>query len=1172
MLQAFSTEINSPLKPPTQNKDGHQPNVNGRKASLSQGSGNAFGVISPSSATRPGTRRRETTDTNPFNAGLTSPTAGRYSREDSSPWAARRGNELRDSEPDDGDAGETQSKLPFGNLVRANTAGSANMGSLWGASNQASTPAGGGFGNFSLSGSSAVGDRKVGGGPGVPGGGSRLAHLMPREPQEGSASRTGDASQQSWRVRPRTDTDPFGDDSLSGSAVLGGAQDTDAADQGHSNRVGVLGTPAKASAGDFGMSGLNLGGHSGDDGPSSPSETNPYRSPHAERHGQEEDEGGPGHLPGLAGQGDAPPSFGSISRGFGQPAFDGSDRSQTSSVGAKGYPLGGLSGWPAPANPSTGTPSQDRPNFSNAFGSSLFSPVGDLQSPGLSNLSSVFGPGSAGLGTGSMGRNSKLGSLFPAAMQAQMQGHEGDQGTGDAFQDARTPGGHPLGAIGRGNLTGPVRDTSSPMRANRGMFEELFPSNDGARSHTALSGSDNQPPGTGSGPQSFTPVTGGMPFSAAPGMAEGPISQVRQMVMPDRMRWVYLDPQGHVQGPFTGLEMNDWYKANFFTPDLRVKKLEDQEFEPLGQLIRRIGNSREPFLVPQIGIPHGPAQQSGPFNPTAGAGAGGGSVVPPLSGVFPSFGRTLTADEQNNLERRKQEEQYMMAQQRDFMMRQQGMPKFPMQGPGLQHHSSAQSLQSQPSFGSMTSPIGVPPRQQAVGASGLQAGTLPEGQPGAPGAGQGNGEQYRPDDMAGLSAVERDILASMQRDDESGAQHQAGSGLNDNDDPEGFKERLKEFHELRARHASEQSAAVEAGETVKAATDASRLQGAGAGDQEQVTDDNGLSLTQQVQQTQAAAAATTLPALPGMPMPFPPPSSTTPLPAPTAQRARSNLPEQYSRSQTATPDATQPPPLAPWARDPGHEGQKGPSLKEIQEAEARKAARAEEAALAMRKAAMEQEATLLREKEKQTAAATTAAGLPASSTWGHGSPASATGPWVKPSSAKPVPTGPPTSGTAGKQKTLAEIQREEELRKQKVKDTTAHSVAVPANVSKSYANLAGKPTSLPGFGAQQAPAPPPGAGWSTVGAGGKVKTPGAATTPGAQPAAVGTAAVKVPVAVPPKAAPAPKSIPAGKTDANPAMEEFNRWVHSELSRGIANGTDSESSPFKSAPLSREVGH
>ena len=45
--------------------------------------------------------------------------------------------------------------------------------------------------------------------------------------------------------------------------------------------------------------------------------------------------------------------------------------------------------------------------------------------------------------------------------------------------------------------------------------------------------------------------------------------------------------------------MHDWFKAGFFGPDMLFKRVKDAEFEPLGQLVRRIGNSREPFLVPQ---------------------------------------------------------------------------------------------------------------------------------------------------------------------------------------------------------------------------------------------------------------------------------------------------------------------------------------------------------------------------------------------------------------------------------------------------------------------------------------------------------------------------------------------------------------------------------------------
>ena len=197
-----------------------------------------------------------------------------------------------------------------------------------------------------------------------------------------------------------------------------------------------------------------------------------------------------------------------------------------------------------------------------------------------------------------------------------------------------------------------------------------------------------------------------------------PQNQQRTMVMPDRMRWIYKDPQGNTQGTWTGLEMHDWFKAGFFSAELLVKKHEDPEFEPLGQLIRRIGNSREPFLVPQIGIPHGPPpgnQGGSPWSPGNAVAAGGsqtspsGAVQPPFAGAFPSFGTTLTAEQQNALERRKQEEQYLMARQKEYLAQQQALHKQMQQMHGvhpqqLHHHSSAHSLHSQPSYGSITSP------------------------------------------------------------------------------------------------------------------------------------------------------------------------------------------------------------------------------------------------------------------------------------------------------------------------------------------------------------------------------------------------------------------------------------------------------------------------------------
>ncbi|EFQ33985.1 GYF domain-containing protein [Colletotrichum graminicola M1.001] len=1183
--EAFAADVNSPLKAPIQKQEGNLgPGTNGRKPSLSHGNAAGYGLASPSSASRPGTRRRETTDSNPFGTGaLASPSAARFARGDDAFLFGRKNNDVKEQDPgEDEGAGQPQNqaqpKPPYGNLTRSNTTGNPSMGanisSLWGASSQTSVPGGSGGGGSSSSGgmgsfgqfalptpTSTIGTGSRGG--------SRFANLMNKDGSDNTSGKTNEAptpdATRSWRSRPRTDTDPFGgDDNLSGSAALGGAQDTSPPPIPNPSNIGMFETPVKGSTGDFGMSGLNLGHQAENEpGPASPSETNPYRSPPADR-GESHDEGGAEKPHGAAIGGEQNPGFNTMSsRGFPTHAFDGSDRSQTSSAGPRGY----ASGWPVPM--STGTPDRERAGFGGVFGNSLFSPMGtELQSPGLSSIGAgVFGPASAGGlgGAGTIGR-SKLGSLFPPAMQAQMQGHE-QENLSDSLPDLRQ--GNPLGAIGRNNFNAVPRDAGSPLRAGRGgVFEEMFPS-DPTRSHSVFGGSDPSHPGApGVGhPQVFTPgASTGTEFGSAP---------VRQMVMPDRMRWVYLDPQGHVQGPFSGLEMNDWYKANFFTPDLRVKKVEDSDFEPLGQLIRRIGNSREPFLVPQIGIAHGPPSQAGPFSPSGNTG-----VIPPLSGVFPSFGRTLTAEEQNNLERRKQEEQQAMAQQRDFMMRQQAITRLQSQGPGgvpgsLHHQHSAHSLQSQPSFGSISSPIGAHPQQPPIGggvgptssffdAAAQQASAQPP-----VGAGL---DHFREEDLATLNPSERQMLASVQAPNSIASifnQQPVGAPANDNNlrnnlpgtkqldkDEEGFRERLKEFEDIRAERDSEQTQESgnktnqdDGSQEAPAATgsETSSMENhkpSAPGMKEIMEQQEQLSLTQRVQQAQAAAEAAKNAAA-GFPMPFPPPAPTTgtPLPAPTAQRVRSNLPEQYNRSQTGTPDtgsATEPPPLAPWAKEAA--SRKGPSLKEIQEAEARKAAKAEEAAAERRRVALEQEAAALREREKAIASAT---GLPTTSTWGNGSPVAAASPWTKPASVKPTPG----ASTPGKQKTLADIQREEENRKAKAaKEVAVQTGLATAAAGKRYADLATKPNNAPGLGQTNSPAPPPGSGWAMVGAGGKVKVP---TGPASQTRSASAAGMKAtPVATKPAVKPPPAAAPAGPAKSDVAMDEFNKWLHRELSRGI----------------------
>lgn len=1022
----------------------------------------------------------------------------------------------------------------------------------------------GSFGNFAIS--SAIGDKR----PANARGESRLAHLIPKDNADNAGAKQGDSGHaggpdlgRSWRARPRTDTDPFGgDENLSGSAVLGGAQDDSPPPTG-TMRSQIYDTPVKGSAGDFGMSGLNMGpAGDHDNAPLSP-ETNPFRSPLGDR-GEHDDSN------------DKPPSFAALPehlqgfshRPFGHTGFDGSDRSQTSSVGAKAYPpLGNLTAWP-----SSGTPDRERGGAFPGFGGSLFGTVGDIQSPSLGNLGSVFGPASSsGLtASGSLSRGSKLGSLFPAAMQAQMQSQDHDS-LSDSLPDLRHA--NPLGAIGR-NPIGEHRETESPLRTNRGIFSDMFSPPEGTRtpSSDALLG------GLQSASQTFTPTSGVPPF-AAPPSSDPPSAQARTMVMPDRMRWVYLDPQGQQQGPFTGLEMNDWYKAQFFTPNLRVKKLEDPEFEPLGQLIRRIGNSREPFLVPQIGIPHGPPTQSGPFSPGAG-----GVIQPPLVGAFPSFGRTLTAEEQNNLERRKQEEQYLMARQREFLSNQQSMTRVQMQSvPGLQHHSSAHSLQSQPSFGSITSPGGLHP-QAPIGAIGSSSFFGEQGAPqvAASSSSGPNLGMFREEDLTRLSDQDRQMLAGLQGPGNATGQQPIGAppldagvraqlpGTDDLvEDEEGFRGRLQEFEQLRANLDAQQasneqftspqgdqeeqdtaeSGAVDNGH---AAQEAAAAAAAAQQDENQRNESNEAA-HRQYQQAQAASVAAKLS---GLPMPFPPPQSGSPLPAPAPQRVKSNLPEQYATgSRSGTPDVapssatTQAPSLAPWAKDNGTESHKGPSLKDIQAAEAAKAAKAEEQAILARQAMLKQEAA--REREK---AAAVAPGLPMSSTWGTASPLSAgpTGsPWAKPATVKGPAVGVPTATTAAdKKKTLAEIQREEEARKVRAeKAAAATQIAAAAAAGKRYADLASKPNANPlastAAAAAAAAGPPP--GWATVGANGKAKTP---ATPGAQPRAVSTSIAK-PVAAVAPAKPVLKSTTSSLGSArSEASEEFNKWLVGQCKRGI----------------------
>jgi PERQ amino acid-rich with GYF domain-containing protein len=546
------------------------------------------------------------------------------------------------------------------------------------------------------------------------------------------------------------------------------------------------------------------------------------------------------------------------------------------------------------------------------------------------------------------------------------------------------------------------------------------------------------------------------------------------------------------------------------------------------------------------------------------------------------------------LERRKQEEQYLMARQREFLAQQQvNMKQMQLQGAlpaALHHHSSAHSLQSQPSFGSITSPIGMPPQAQlqTPAVAGFFDNAIIR-QPPAQAAPNMPQDFFREDEMARLSLQERQQLFNMApgagQPDPRHPQHVANLLAQKQElereaarleqarlhDTQGFGDRLREFEQLRAQHDAEQGSQSSASvsnapigppqpqqqpeQTSQKAEESPKPDTAEK--EKKSPEPEVLSLTQQVQKAASAKqspAAAPQPESPwakvntGLPMPFPPPpQSTTPLPAPTAQRGRTTLPDALnveSRSRSETPEVVAlTPSIAPWAKEPT-EAPKGPSLKEIQEAEAKKAAKAEEAAAAARKALLEQE------MRSQTVAAAPAPGLPTTSTWGASAspatPSSTASPWAKPAVLK---AQTPSAASSSGKKTLAEIQKEEELRKQKLAAATVPATSPAPQTTtggKRYADLASKP-SVPAT----VPATAGGAAWSTVGAGGKVKIPTgpAVSTPVRAPSNASAPAAKVvrPVAAPRPVATATPSAPSG---VNAANAEFTKWAKGALAKGL----------------------
>ncbi|KAM8953388.1 GRB10-interacting GYF protein 2 isoform 2-T2 [Pelodytes ibericus] len=64
----------------------------------------------------------------------------------------------------------------------------------------------------------------------------------------------------------------------------------------------------------------------------------------------------------------------------------------------------------------------------------------------------------------------------------------------------------------------------------------------------------------------------------------------------NQQKWYYKDPQGEIQGPFSNREMAEWFQAGYFPMSLLLRRVCDEAFQPLGEIIKMWG--RVPFNPP----------------------------------------------------------------------------------------------------------------------------------------------------------------------------------------------------------------------------------------------------------------------------------------------------------------------------------------------------------------------------------------------------------------------------------------------------------------------------------------------------------------------------------------------------------------------------------------------
>lgn len=701
---------------------------------------------------------------------------------------------------------------------------------------------------------------------------------------------------------------------------------------------------------------------------------------------------------------------------------------------------------------------------------------------------------------------------------------------------------------------------------------------------------------------------------------------------PAEAMWQYRDPSGQVQGPFSASMMHDWYRQQFFTPDLRVKRTTDADFESLENLIRRTGDQEKPFLAPKPSAPTS-AFSSAPGTPQGasswgassaraqtpleqltaavaqgrfGGSAAGSSLYEPFGSAAPSpapepqtlpqpFGQAPSsaldpwgaplpsaggAASWNGLGGaalgQPQQHQQLFQQQQPLpspgatlqspmdLLRQLAQQQQQQQsgGFGQQQPQFGQQGMSHDMFGRPSLPASpfFDPSQLAPGAGSASPGSwlgqqLPQQQQQQHMQQPGGHQQQQPwASLTGNAAAMASPLAQFAQ--APGANVPSPIG------------RSAQMQSPLAQPAQQQSPWDSVNQQQQAPVEVAK-EAPRAPEPEAVAPIAAPPAPAQPQEAKAAPA----------PVEAPKQQPAAKAASPAAQAKAAPAPAQQAASPSPSPSpapssASKAGASAPWAKEEKvaavAPAAPSPSLREIQEAEARDAAKRKEAARIQAAQANVQAAQRAAALEAQAAAET----LPSSASWAAGpaqvpapkAPAGSAAPWVKPAAAASPVAANKT------QKSLKEIQEEEEKRK-KAQLAAQQQAGQPAagkgyagtaqaapQVGGAWTTVAVKPAVVARPAAAGAKPVVPGlpstatnaTGARTAGATGLPVKPAATAAPAARPAA----AAVITAAVPARPAATPRSVNVNGSSATttvydmenppPPSPEFLSWTKQAL--------------------------